>query len=570
MENKMNKKPIMKLNIVNFRGIKNAAIEMSGITMVAGKNGSGKTSIIQAIAALHTGAAMPIDGLTQKTVSMLIHNGAGGGEISLETETGSAKITYPDCKLSTTGKPPSLSAHASGAESILDYKTKDRAPIVQEILKTNPTRADLVAELAKIDLTNEKIIESLWSTISANGWDGAHLGATEKGQQYKGQWREITGEQYGSKKAESWTPAAWCAELWNATEADLQNTMKTETEWLDAAKASTAVTAAKIGELRDLIAAGKTAQTDYDTEVEVHRALVTNHTALDVALAAIPPFDDQTHVCPACTAPLSINCGKIIAREKIADEIKAQRKQAVADTRQSIIEIDKQITASKAKISTLAATMALGLRAQNQLDAIAKQPASTDNGSVEDCNARKKRAEDLLSAFQKKQKSDSLHRSIVANTSIVEILSPTGLRATKMAEKIGWFNTFLKNVCDSASWKPVQLGKDLSVTYGDRPYWFLSLSEQYRCRVVIQTVIANSEQAPVLLYDGADMLDKPGRNGLISMALTCGVSAVIGMTLSKREDIPNMSSVGGCAYWIENGVSDRATPAAHVVASAHV
>jgi hypothetical protein len=66
--------------------------------------------------------------------------------------------------------------------------------------------------------------------------------------------------------------------------------------------------------------------------------------------------------------------------------------------------------------------------------------------------------------------------------------------------------------------------------------------------------MAKIDKSDCVLIDEADVLDKPGRDGLFSMLAAHTVCAVVGMTMNKPQQLPNLAGAGlGTAYWIERG-----------------
>ena len=108
---------------------------------------------------------------------------------------------------------------------------------------------------------------------------------------------------------------------------------------------------------------------------------------------------------------------------------------------------------------------------------------------------------------------------------------------------------------DAAGWKTVAIEADMALTYGGRPYALLSSSEQYRLRAVLQVAAAQFAGADLVVIDAADVLDGPTRSGLFSMLGEAELPAVVCMTLSRREQVPDIARAGlGASYWLEDGV----------------
>jgi hypothetical protein len=74
----------------------------------------------------------------------------------------------------------------------------------------------------------------------------------------------------------------------------------------------------------------------------------------------------------------------------------------------------------------------------------------------------------------------------------------------------------------------------------------------------MQLYIAIVDGSELVIIDRADLLDNAGRSGLFKVVKSTGKHAIICMTISKREDVPKLPASLGSAYWVEDGVSERA------------
>jgi len=141
---------------------------------------------------------------------------------------------------------------------------------------------------------------------------------------------------------------------------------------------------------------------------------------------------------------------------------------------------------------------------------------------------------------------------------VVEILSPDGLRKKRLSKMLSQINKPMAEMCATAGWKPVEIMDDLSISYSGSPYALLSESEKWKTRAMLQFTVASFEDgAEIILIDGADILDKIGRNGLIRASLKSKFRVVIFMTLNEKNELPGseaLEKMNGHSYWIENGV----------------
>src|SRR4029077_5812689 len=188
-----------------FRGCTKADVEVDPIAIVGGRNGAGKTSIAQGAGAVLTGQALPLPGLARGSAGVLVRTGAGGASVTVKSESGTARIDWPAAQPVSEGEPPTASAYAAGLVSVATMPAAERVRVLSEYLKSDPTREDLRAALERTPGLVEHT-EAIWQLITAKGWDGAHAIRKEKGAEYKGAWRQVTGINYGSRVAASWRP----------------------------------------------------------------------------------------------------------------------------------------------------------------------------------------------------------------------------------------------------------------------------------------------------------------------------------------------------------------------------
>jgi hypothetical protein len=551
----------MKIKIDNFRGIEAAEISVAPVTLVAGRNGAGKTSVCQAVAAALAGEIIPIEDLTKAHAGRLVRGGAPVGTISATGDTWTADVVYPEATRSTTGNPPQVSAHAAGTVSIVDAPKKERAKILTEILRAEPDRHALAAALVGMP---ENLIERIWQTIQAQSWDAAYAHARETGTRTKGGWEAVTGERYGSQKAAAWVPAAWSPELTLATEAALVEVVTHEREWLEAAISESAVSTAEVARLKSDSAGAQDASARAESIKTQAATLEADKKAIRENMAKMPPATQTAfELCPNCRAPLSVINGKIFVAQTVDESVLAARREALDDCQKTIQMIDTKLTDLNREYSATRSALAIAQAAAKRLAEIAARPAHADTAkNVDDCRARVAAAEARLSAWRSNAQAKKFVSEIAGNQTICAALEPGGLRLAALQTALADINAGMMSLCEAARWRPVQIGADMSIVYGGTPYMLASESEQFRCRVAVQLVIARADGSEVVIIDRADILDAAGRNGLLKAILHMRsarpMAAIVGMTASAKTDVPDLSRVGGAAYWIDNGKAEVA------------
>lgn len=581
----------MQIEIKNYRGISSAVLDMDRICLVAGANEAGKTSTAQAVAAALTGEPIPIAGVKKTQGGFLVRSGAACGSIDMTTDKGSVNVTWPTAKVKTEGSAPFASHFAAGLVSIATVDEKERPKILAEYLSAAPTRADLDAQLKPLNLP-APVINQLWELIEKIGWDSAHAQIKEKGATLKGQWQGVTGEAYGSKKAESWLPDGWEQDLMGQSEVTLKAFVTDANDALEATIATDAVDENRMEGYRllaDLLAERSAALVEAEAltldpamkqqvvEVTEFIASINGHIEeYKASMRDLPSPNNPFNLpCPACGVALELTQGKSLS---VASLITPEE----VDSRQSKIdELQGRITAatdglhkhmaSKAGIETLIKnfdnTKAANVneakrlieeskRAAAQLAAAKPPGAKADVSHVEQCRNTLASASSRLQAFVQKNNADKAHTAIGLNQELIAKIAPEGIRADVLAKALKGFNEKTVPFCKAASWRPVTLETDFSSSYGGTPYLLLSESAKFRVRTILGLTMALMDRSEAVIVDAADILDKGGRNGLFKAIKAAGLPALVCMTMDGKDLVPNLGKANmGASYWIEDSVA---------------
>ena len=72
-------------------------------------------------------------------------------------------------------------------------------------------------------------------------------------------------------------------------------------------------------------------------------------------------------------------------------------------------------------------------------------------------------------------------------------------------------------------------------------------------RALYKVCFIEERPGDALVIDGADILDKAGRNGLLRLLLAADRPSLVCMTMATSEDMPDLrGNEIGHSYWIEN------------------
>lgn len=548
----------MTLTIQNFRRIAAATIKIAPLTILCGRNGAGKTTILQAFAACKSGLTAPVDGLLKKDAAALVTDGATEATITLDQAgAGTATVTYPAGKRTVEGLITEISATAAGAGTYITDAPKDRIRAINALRDTDPTREHIDAALAPLRLP-ASVADRLWNTITAQGWDAAHAIARENGTKLKGGWEQITGKRYGSQLAESWLPDGWAEELCTATPESLAAAVTEAETWVASATGAQAVgdearrrlteTAGKLPALRDVRAGHDAALKACEKDAAAARSEISE----------LESQRETVCECPACHAPVVIQ-GKALRLPR-HDPTSTDLQDRIDRTTATLRDIETQIQTRRAEIGKVDGFIALAEKSEKQLAALRATTPHT-GPALADAQARLQSARQRVDAQKRWADAAAKHRGVVQNQAIIDILAPDGLRQSRLAEAIAPINEQLDKLCQGAKWLPVQIEPDTSLTYGGRPYLLSSEAEQgARVALALQVAWSMIEGNREVLLDVKSNVDSGTIRGVIALGATFaasepGRSVVIAMAADKPVDLKGR----GLVYWVEDGkVSEAA------------
>lgn len=540
----------MQVNVKNYRGIAEATLTLAPIALVCGPNHAGKSSIAQAVAGALTRNAAVLEGVTKSAAGQLLRDGAKRGNCTVGDDAGSVTVNWPGASVSEQGTGPRASVIACGLESIVGMKQKDAAATLIRVIDAHPTIEHFRAAVAPAGVGDE-LVQQVWSVVQADGWDAAHNRARERGAKLKGQWEQITGEAWGSKKAEGWRPVGLTEDL--PALDDLEAESEAIRQELEAAIANQAAGAERVAQLQAAIEAGNAAMADSYGIADFADAQDVTVANLRAELNALPRPETPENLveCPRCKGHLVVVSRtevRIPAGTLSADE-NAERQAAIEVKQVELQEAERVARNYRQELDNLSRVHAAGKKAEADLAALPTEGATAEQIAT----IRQRQADHgrLIGAVRAVHGADHLHRGILASAELVAALAPNGVRHTVLTERLGTFNATLEDLSRAAGWAQVHVEPDLSVTFGARPFVLLSASEQFRVRTVLQVAMASMDGSEAVIVDAADILDRGGRNGLFRMLQFSGLRALVCMTMNRVGDVPDISSAGiGRSYWI--------------------
>lgn len=193
---------IKNININGFLGARNVNVATeSPIILFAGDNESGKSSTYEAITLAFIGEMARVN--LKREYQQTVTDGMSEGVIHVRTDMGGSSFELPSGKWGedlSVDKFPMRYVLKADRFSLLDQKERRRLLMNLSGISLKPEE---IAERLVARGIQEDVVKAIVPHLK-DGFDRAAVAASDEARELKGSWREITGEQWGAKKAESW------------------------------------------------------------------------------------------------------------------------------------------------------------------------------------------------------------------------------------------------------------------------------------------------------------------------------------------------------------------------------
>ncbi len=560
----------MKINhisISNVLGIKHANVSTSKpITLIAGNNEAGKSSLIDAISMALTGTPRRVK--LKKELGKLINDSTGAkkGAVAL---LGNGDVIAAEIKL-PKGEQTSV-CHSAHLPLVLDHAAfaglsdDERRKVLFDLAGVKPSAATIKTELAAAKCDPD-LIEQIMGMARA-GFPAMHDEAKQRATQAKGEWKAATGETWGSDKAEGWEveivtgPAVTQKDV-DAAKAEADKIQKDiENGMAHQGKLQGMINAAQ--RAVELNAAGKEKQAmlpRLQAKAEATRADLETWAAKLEELEGMLSADD-VYACPCCDQNLQLVDGKLVkaggslsieARKEVKEQ-HAKATEAVAlyqrtlnNDLRAVQEAENVVLAEEnwPVDGELERTVeAINKLRTNLAAAQAKHAALADRfamlSGVNDTNA----------------KATAAHERVKGWLAIAEQLAPAGIPGRMLAKALEPFNAELARLAGIAGWQPAAIDGEMAITYGGRPLELCSESGKWRACVMLQLVIAMQSEIRFATIDRFDVLAVPARPGFCKLADKLAADGEIDTLIvcGTLKEAPRMPA-NWSSLWIENGI----------------
>jgi hypothetical protein len=540
------------LTVTHLLGVQRFKADLGPCTLFCGANAAGKSSLLHAIAFALTGA-LP-RGVLKKDARVVVAEGQKSGAVEVIFSDGTAlerRLPTGD----VVGELPA-SYQANPLPLVLDaggFAALDMTKRRKLLFDTTGVEAskEWVAERLAEEKIPERIIEQTLPLLRT-GFDDAMTRAAAKTSEATGEWRGITGEAYGSKKAEGWQ-----AEVPENPGHDL---VALETA-RDRAETDMATLRERLGRLKSRGALGAVpTPEDIDAKAKkvetAEKKLTTLETEQRTLQAAADAGNGTECACPACGAALLIDRGTVrAAPPRIEGKHPAQAQTEAKDLAKRIDDGRTKVREAKTELEKMRAirTAAAALggedngetveQVEQELDVLAQAAHLARMQLQTQRDADRAREE----ATGRTERAARAHQDALAWDRTAKLLAPAGLPAELLVRALEPFRACLRD--GPQDWPPITLGDDMEIRIAGRAYALCSESERWRADAVVSTALARLGGVPLVLLDRLDVLEPAARGDALAwlrwIAEEFGVQVIAAATLKSCPSIDGVT-----AHWI--------------------
>ena len=561
------------LRVRNFLGVRKADVTLDRITLVAGLNGSGKSSLLEAAACAVLQTPVARGQSTKAKLFELVHHGMKAGSISLDRQQeGGVRVVYPSGDIDIGGPPVFMgTALGIGASLFSDLSPRARAIEIADRFNTKPTIEDLRAWFVEHpesglhepvfakDGSPVDQIKLLWDRIDTSGWEAVHVAAKEHGSKTKGAWEQVTHKRWGAVVSKNWCPP----ELLPGEEYDFEKAQGDVAKFeraLEKLAEARGVTSAELDAL-EVAAAQLEPALKQQTVIEQESARLKAENDLLVKRLrniVLPMDERKLPRCPHCDKLIFVQVGPRGGAPSLSIPEAAAPLAVVEAAYEAQAEMERQITSS-------------GQAVRNNFMAQGEVKAWVDRANKAHAELRKARAvkvsdddptaevRELLAEARKRlvaidamTQATDLAASYWVNDCVVDALSPDGVRALTLVRRLGEINMAMSGMSATARMEPVQLTTSLALSYGGRE--LMSESEKWRCNLLMALLFGRQEGAKVLLVDRLDVVHPQARGGIVMLLRSAGIPSLVAMTAKDLGSVPLLEKAGmGTTLWIDAG-----------------
>lgn len=564
---------IQKIEASNVLGLSRADIVCSQpVMIIAGNNEAGKSTIADAVSMAILGQPRRVK--LKKELGHLLHEGAEKGRVTVIADgdvMGEFRLPGGQHKAESMRGAEFLPLVLDPA-AFARMDAKERRTTLFALTKCKMSPDVVEAKLIERGIPAPMAAEI--KPLLRGGFPAACDELKERASQAKGAWKNVTGEQWGSQKAEGWEPelpvrVVDVAELEAAqkAEAEARAELSEAIEALGASKRSVqdqaqrASTIASLEEVAGLLERRQAKlDADNDRMVEWAQKLINAEQAAS---------GETGMTCPCCDALLVLRDGVLHQHSgNNADPEAAKRvteyEGYLASAQRAVENSKRDVQASKdaaAKIEALKGESAGAVVSEDAI-ANAEQVVNDLRQAHASAQAKVGALQDAKQAIESHaatvQKAAKHHAEVMGWLAAAEALAPDGIPGEILATALTPVNDALAVLSRLSGWKKVEITADMEITCGGRLYGLMSESAKWRADTLLALVIAQISELRMVILDRFDVLDLPGRSRLLNMLVELGNMKVMDSMLmcGTMKALPEKLPAGVAGVWITNGIAE--------------
>lgn len=517
---------INRLSIKNIHGVRALDITPSAsVILVTGTNGAGKTTTIDALRMALLGTVDRV-GL-KKHYSQIVTTGERIGFSLIETDTGRASLTLPNGAHDLENlEIPAALPYVLDMHAFSSMDATARREALFGILGISQSPEAIAARLTGEMGCDADKVASI-APMLASGFEAAHKHAKAQTSEARGAWKAITGEAWGSQKAEGWTAPA----VEPVGDGDLDAAREAARTATDAAGEAMRAQGAIEAEARQYAQAAAKLESLRSQAERIGR--IRDKLERDKAeyavwsdkLAALPPEPGAADLrppmaCPDCGSMLVLHHGRLEHHQPGGTEdpeiaVKRTEQQKAVKLYAHAVETGQRdlLAAERAKVEldALGQITAIDDAAVERARAAAKVAQQASQEAAQRLRALEQQASQAAQAEVKTQQAAQHHADALAWTKLAEALSPDGLPARMVADALGPMNKLLAAHARETGWMVPRIDADMAITADGRLFGLLSESEQWRIDAMLTVAIAQLSGIRMCALDRFDVLHPDDR-----------------------------------------------------------
>lgn len=559
---------LANISIQNLFGVQHVSVDLTTpVTLFAGQNGAGKSSIQNAVRLALTGQYSRVS--LKKDAGQMIREGAKKASVSVNADGQCFGMDLPKGAAMHCDRP--FLPFVLEPSAFAALSAQDRRKALFDLMGVK-VGADDVRRRCGRRQCDMLLVEQVMPMLR-NGFPAANEFAKNKATELRGEWKAATGETYGSQKADGWKPAP--VDFDAQALAEKRSQAEKIAAQIEQATQEVGELLAKEKQRTDAIEKRRELG---DKCADINRQLMAMESAerhlneqkavvekLEAAASAAPAHDPLA--CPHCGGMVELQGGVLVEHHgrSVFDAQPdpgalanlQQHRDALEKLRRTYNNRKSEFGVSKTAHDQLAAIevpdvdQGAALQARGRIDALKHTQADL----LAEVQAIEELARKAADAEKATNKAGKIHEQICGWLEIADAFAPDGIPGELLSEAIGPINERLRLHSVETKWQQIRITPDIDIEADGRPYHLLSESEKWRADAMLAECISFFSGLKLLVLDRFDVLSLSNRSMLIQWLdwLSADGDLESALLFGTLKSCPASNEVI-TAHWVEGGV----------------